>query len=90
MGKKLALGKMLVAILAMQIPGPANAVTSGGWRELAMHVPDITLKPGVSAYRVIELKTIELDNTMPTDSGAGLVPTRGRQRHLAPLYLPRV
>ena len=60
-------GMGVVAML--MLPPNAGAVPSAGWRELAVQIPDINLKPGVPAYLPVELKTVDIDNTLPTDNG---------------------
>jgi hypothetical protein len=67
--KKLILSGSIVIVAIVMVQTRSQAVTSPGWRELAVQVPDINLQPGIPAYLPVELKTVELDNTLPNDSG---------------------
>jgi hypothetical protein len=62
-------GGVVVALGLFGVVGRAGAVSSPGWRELAVQIPDIQLKAKVPIAFPVELKTIDLDNTLPADSG---------------------
>jgi hypothetical protein len=75
MTKELKFMSPIVVLAVLMFHNNAGAVTSPGWREMAVQVPDISLKSGVLAFIPIELKTVELDNDFPTDGGLFAIST---------------